>query len=86
MWSRERTSNTVWAMAILIAVFALLVAPMPIRFVMLALIAGVWVRKTAQTWARGRSFIVAACYAVHTYFCKIPLAYGQLRYRRAPRR
>jgi hypothetical protein len=81
MWSRERQSNTVWAIAILLLLFTIIAAPMPIRLAVIILTLAVLLRKTVQTCRKGRSLSVAAMYAFHTYFCKLPLAYGQLRFR-----
>ncbi|GMW02517.1 MAG: hypothetical protein AMXMBFR84_36530 [Candidatus Hydrogenedentota bacterium] len=80
MWSRERRSNYIWGAIIVTILSASFFLSLWIDelFAFMALL--IIVRKFVQTVRRGTSLKVALVYALHTYFAKVPLAWGQLRW------
>ncbi|MBI4559789.1 MAG: glycosyltransferase family 2 protein [Candidatus Hydrogenedentes bacterium] len=76
LWLRETISNLIWGVVLVLSVIALFLDSWLVSAgVILALLALLG-RKHIQFRARGYSNGVAALYAVHTYFAKIPIAAG----------
>lgn len=80
LWFAKAFNNVGWAVAILAGAVLLCVGPWWMRVAVLAAAGAVLVRKSVQTLRKGQPLPVALAYAVHTYFAKLPLAYGQLRW------
>ncbi|MBN2310742.1 MAG: hypothetical protein JXR94_17345, partial [Candidatus Hydrogenedentes bacterium] len=80
MWQRECVNNVAWAAAYLVAVVLLVVGCAWIRWAVAAAAGLVLVRKAIQTARRGHAIAVASVYALHTYFAKLPLAFGEFRW------
>lgn len=81
LWSGESRSNTVWALATLAWAAVVIAAPWPVKAAALLVAVAVLTRKALQKLRAGHGLSVAAVYALHSYFVKIPLAYGQLKWR-----
>ncbi len=80
LWMRESLRNLAWlgawiALACMIAGGGTL-----LRAFVVGAAAGVLLRKFLHTRRKGCSNAVAAIYACHTYFCKIPIAWGELKW------
>jgi len=80
LWCREFLANLLWAGAFAAFLCVLAFGPNPLRAAAALLACAILVRKTVQTLKRGYSFPVAAIYALHTYFCKVPIALGELKW------
>ncbi len=80
LWLRESMANLAAASLLLALAAGLLLGPFWLRAGSGAILAGLLMRKTMQTMRRGFSLRVALAYAFHTYFCKLPLAYGELQW------
>ena len=83
-WRRERRQALVFGGAFLLGVALLLLGPWPVRGAMVLSLAALLLRKTVQTLRAGARLPVALIYAAHTYFAKLGIAWGILRWR--PRR
>ncbi|HOJ34213.1 MAG TPA: glycosyltransferase [Candidatus Hydrogenedentes bacterium] len=80
MWQRECRANYRWAAALLAGLMLLLFAPIVWRLAVLIVAGIVLFRKTFQVVRKGHPWSIALGYAVHTYFAKLPLAYGQIKW------
>ena len=80
LWRRETIRTLLW-MVVYSAVLAVLVAaPVMYKAAAGGAVAFVLIRKTAQSFGAGESPVVAVLYALHTYFAKIPIAVGIVRW------
>jgi len=80
LWYRESIVNAGWAALIVAAAALLVVGPLWLELAILIGVFGIVGRKFFQARRRGYPAEVAAVYAVHTYLCKLPLAWGELRW------
>ncbi|MCP4642018.1 MAG: glycosyltransferase [bacterium] len=80
LWRGDCISNAVWTLVIAVGLALLAVGPMPVRVAATGAALLVLARKAIQVVRWGHGPKVAALYALHTYFVKLPLAYGQLRW------
>lgn len=81
LWLKESRANYAWCAAILLGAAAVCFAPMPIKLGVLILAVGVVLRKWIFAIRNGLKPLVALIFALHTYSCKLPLAFGQVRWR-----
>jgi len=79
-WSREVRATLLWATVLLGLAVLAVGLPGLWRLLPLALLAGIWARKTVQAWRGGAAPSVAAVYGAHTYFSKLGIAWGILRF------
>lgn len=80
LWKRECIMNAAWAFAMLGGVLALVVGNAWVRIAVMTAAGFVLVRKFVQTRLKGHSARVALVYALHTYFSKLSIAWGELRW------
>jgi glycosyltransferase involved in cell wall biosynthesis len=80
LWFREVIGNFTWGLFWAGIVFSLIAGPLLVRIASLVAAGAILLRKSLQYVLRGYPFRVAVAYAVHTYFVKIPLSYGQLNW------
>lgn len=87
LWSADVRSNLLWTGIYAISLPWMLCAPGIAKVLPLLLLAAVLLRKAMQRIRRGTPLEVAAIYAAHTYFAKLNIGYGILRWygRRATR-
>lgn len=78
LWLREAVTNVVWAGAALCVLPALAFGSAPIRTAVVVAVLFVLLRKTAQMLLRGYGLRVSIAYALHSYFAKLPMAWGEL--------
>jgi glycosyltransferase involved in cell wall biosynthesis len=81
LWVRERRMNTGWSVALLAWIALIVVSPPLLRVVFAGSLFALVARKVMQTLGRGYGLGVAVIYGLHTYFCKLPIALGILRWR-----
>lgn len=79
-WSRNVIRNFAWAAVYLALILALVFGPAVVKAGILVLAVAVIGRLAIKTRLKGHPWSVAVGYAVHCYFAKIPLAWGQLRW------
>jgi len=80
LWSDAVRSNLAWSGGYLLAVCAMLLTPLvAVPLVLLGLV-GVLGRKFVQVRRAGATSVVALLYALHTYFAKLNIGYGILRW------
>ena len=72
--------NAAWAFAMLGGVLALVVGNAWVRIAVMTAAGFVLVRKFVQTRLKGHTARVALVYALHTYFSKLSIAWGELRW------
>lgn len=80
LWSAEVRSNLVWTGAYALGALWLIAAPGVLRVLPLLALALVLARKTWQRLRSGTPTDVALLYALHTYFAKLNIGYGILRW------
>lgn len=80
LWRREALANAAWAATLGTAVPLAVFGGMPLRGLLALCAVLILLRKCIQTRRRGYSWGVSAVYAAHTYFSKIPIALGELRW------
>ena len=78
LWLREAVANVVWAGAALCVLPALAFGSAAVRTAVVAAALLVLLRKTAQMLCRGYGLRVSITYALHSYFAKLPMAWGEL--------
>jgi glycosyltransferase involved in cell wall biosynthesis len=79
-WAREKRHALIWGGLFIASLLLLAVGPWPVRLVILLLLALLLLRKAVQTVAGGVPGRVALLYALHTYFAKLGIAWGILRW------
>ena len=77
LWLRETLSNAGWAMLITGAFVFLIIGPSWIRVAITSVGTILIIRKFLQTRHRGYTLSVSLIYAVHTYFSKLGIAFGE---------
>jgi glycosyltransferase involved in cell wall biosynthesis len=77
LWLKEFRVNLAWAAAMMCALILMLVGPLWLSAVVAVVAALVLLRKAIMIVLRGYSPAVAVVYAVHTYFSKIAIAWGE---------
>lgn len=80
LWRKECLRNAGWAFVILAVLVLMAFGNMWIRLAMLSIIILVLGRKFVQTKLRGYPSSVAIVYAIHTYFSKLSIAWGEARW------
>ncbi len=80
LWRREALANLAWAAILVFGGAALALGPGWLRLAVLAFALFVVARKTLQTRSRGNPLLLSLVYALHTYFVKLPLAEGEMRW------
>ena len=78
LWLREAVAHVVWAGAALCALAALAFGATAVRAAVVTAVLLVLLRKTAQMLRRGYGLRVSITYAVHSYFAKLPMAWGEV--------
>ena len=79
-WKPNVIRNFTWAAIYIAAIITFILAPLFLKLALIALVALILIRLTIKTWRKGNPFTIAAGYALHCYFAKIPLAWGQLKW------
>lgn len=79
-WSAEVSNNLRWGAGLTLALLAVLFAGGFIKMVALVALLVIIGRKTRQTMQRGESLEVSLIYAVHTYLCKLGIAWGIVKH------
>ena len=80
LWLKKSISTLVWAAAICVVLGLLVAGPWVVRVLAAAAIVLILARKMIHALRRGHDLPVAFLYAVHTYFAKLPLAFGLVRW------
>ena len=80
LWLKKSVNTLVWAGGICATGGMLVLGTPVLRGIAAAGIVLILGRKTLQAWRRGHGLPVAFLYAVHTYFAKLPLAFGLVRW------
>lgn len=80
LWRREALANLAWAAILVFGAALLIFSSGVLRLAVLAFALFVIARKTIQTRRRGNSLSLSLVYALHTYFVKLPLAEGEVRW------
>ena len=78
LWLREAVTNVVWAGAELCLLPALVLGSAAVRTAVALTALLVLLRKAAQMLYRGYGLRVSIAYALHSYFAKLPMAWGEL--------
>ena len=81
LWQSDVRSSLVWTAAYAAGALWFLLAPFPWDCLPLALLLAVLARKALQRIRRGVSLDVAVIYALHTYFAKLNIGYGILKWK-----
>jgi len=79
LWLKETVSNLLWATLLMVALLLLIMGPFSARMTVAISLCLILFRKTLQWSRQGRPLGVSACYALHVYFSKLPLAWGEVR-------
>lgn len=79
-WSAEVSQNLRWGVALTLMLLAFLFGTGFIKAIALIALLIILGRKTKQTMDRGTGFEVALIYAVHTYLCKLGIAWGVVKH------
>lgn len=79
-WAAEVSNNLRWGVGLTLALFAFLFGGGLIKGVALLALIIIIGRKTRQTMQRGVEFEVSLIYAVHTYLCKLGIAWGIVKH------
>lgn len=87
LWSDAVRSNLLWTSLYAVGICWIFIVAGPDRIIPLLLLLAVMLRKVIQRVRRGTPLLVAVLYAAHTYFAKLNIGYGILRwyYRRTSR-
>lgn len=80
LWLREAVVNAAWAVGFVAAVLLLVAGPLLIQAIVAAAVLLVLGRKFLQMVRRKYPVGVAAVYALHCYFSKLPIAWGEFRW------
>ena len=80
LWLKEAVMNAAWFVAIIVALAILALGPNVARGAVLAAAAALLLRKFIQTYSGGHSAGVSAIYAIQTYYSKIPIAIGEMKW------
>ncbi|MFO7975938.1 MAG: glycosyltransferase [Candidatus Hydrogenedentota bacterium] len=80
LWRKECIRNAAWAFTMLAAIFLLIIGNMWIRGGVIVVAVLVIIRKFVQTKLKGYRFSVSLVYAFHTYFSKLSIAWGEVRW------
>ncbi|MBI5094652.1 MAG: glycosyltransferase [Candidatus Hydrogenedentes bacterium] len=80
LWFKEAIMNAAWFGAILVALAVLITGPVPARWFVLIAALALFQRKFSQTIRAGHPADVAAIYALQTYYAKIPIAIGEIKW------
>ncbi|HOF40052.1 MAG TPA: glycosyltransferase family A protein [Candidatus Hydrogenedentes bacterium] len=80
LWRRECLTNAGWALLMFGALAGLIIGTTGLRVSILAVAGCVLARKFAQTRMKGHAAGVSLMYAVHSYFSKLSIAWGELRW------
>lgn len=80
LWFKESVMNAAWFLIILCAVLALIIGPWILRAAIVVAAIALLTRKFVQTCRAGFPASVAMIYAVQTYYAKIPIAIGELKW------
>ncbi len=80
LWRRETLRTLFWVAAYVVVLVTLAAAPVAFKAAAVGAVGFVLLRKMAQSFGAGQSPVVASLYALHTYFAKIPIAIGMVRW------
>ncbi len=80
LWLREVITNLAWAGGAILLVLGGLFAPGWLETCLLLGVAIVLGRKYVQVRKKGYPISVATLYVAHTYFSKLPIAYGEVKW------
>lgn len=80
LWRRECLTNAAWALLVFAALAGLAVGGTGLRIAILSIGGCVLARKFLQTWMKSYPVGVSLTYAVHSYFSKLSIAWGELRW------
>jgi glycosyltransferase involved in cell wall biosynthesis len=80
LWRKECIMNAAWAFAILAAFVAFMLGNLWIKGAVIAATLLIIARKLVQTRLKGYPFPVSLVYAIHTYFSKLSIAWGECRW------
>jgi len=80
-WSAEESSSLRWGMLLVFLFLVMALGPDLFQWVAMLSVAGVLGRKAWQIRQTGREWEVAILYAIHTYFAKLAIAYGIIKWR-----